>query len=211
MTKKILDEIRDSDLGAEMSDYLYLITALIGPIHDPNSPTHSGNVQVCGVGNHSLRSPWWTFRDPTGPWAIIDISANCSEHAHVWVTAHELGHAFGLLHDFRDSKYIMSYGGYRTLRNGDQGFVLPDEVSDASIGWLNASRYFNDVLIIDPDQETEISKPVYTYLEDIDELHLQFSISDADGLHQAHLYVSPKKSPTRIQNGIHAKIRRTNS
>ena len=26
------------------------------------------------------------------------------------VTAHELGHAFGLEHDFRDDAYIMSYG-----------------------------------------------------------------------------------------------------
>ena len=36
--KKILDEIRNSDLAAEMSDYLYLIAAHIGPIHNPNLP-----------------------------------------------------------------------------------------------------------------------------------------------------------------------------
>ena len=41
-----------------------------------------------------------------------DSSAWAGKPGEAWVTiAHELGHAFGLLHDFRDNTYIMSYGG----------------------------------------------------------------------------------------------------
>ena len=201
--KKILDEIRNSDLGAEMSDYLYLIAAHIGPLHNPNPPVPL----TCGLADYLLEPAQWRFwEDPTGPWAIVDISANCSEYAREWFTAHELGHAFGLGHDFRNSDHIMSYGGATIDPNGNQATVIPQKLSKSAIQWLNASRFFNDVLIIDPDQETEIefaSKPVY--LRNTDELHLQFVIKNTDDLHQAHLYVSPKNPPPGYRTGYKPK------
>ena len=47
------------------------------------------------------------------------------------VAAHELGHAFGLQHDFRGPTYLMSY---REGRN---------QLSSCAADWLNVHRYFN--------------------------------------------------------------------
>ena len=45
--------------------------------------------------------------------------------------AHELGHTFGLWHDFRDDAYIMSYGGN------------PDQLSACAAEFLSVHPYFN--------------------------------------------------------------------
>ena len=45
--------------------------------------------------------------------------------------AHELGHTFGLWHDFRDDAYIMSYGGD------------PDRLSACAAEFLSVHPYFN--------------------------------------------------------------------
>ena len=47
------------------------------------------------------------------------------------VAAHELGHAFGLEHDFRDSAYIMSYG------------PASNQLSECSAEFLSVHPYFN--------------------------------------------------------------------
>lgn len=48
------------------------------------------------------------------------------------VVAHELGHAFGLEHDFRKDAYIMSYGGENR-----------DQLSKCAAEWLDAHLVFN--------------------------------------------------------------------
>lgn len=69
------------------------------------------------------------------------------------VTAHELGHVFGLEHDFRDRRYIMSYGN-----------PLTPILSGCSAGFLTAHPYFDpavpieagDPPVIDLQSSTEI-------------------------------------------------------
>ena len=59
---------------------------------------------------------------------IIPASGHCF---NVGLVAHELGHAFGLAHDFRDDAHVMSYSA---LRN---------ELSSCATEWLDANPFFN--------------------------------------------------------------------
>ena len=57
-------------------------------------------------------------------WALLPGSrALVSGVIGYGIVAHELGHAFGLLHDFRDGSYIMSYGPTRGIALSRPGMV----------------------------------------------------------------------------------------
>ena len=76
--------------------------------------------------------------------ALVPASGSCFVGDHGFETAaHELGHAFGLDHDFRDDVYMMSYGDDR------------DRLSYCAAEWLNAHRYFNthDTSFNEPDND----------------------------------------------------------
>lgn len=91
--------------------------------------------------------------------------------------AHELGHAFGLEHNFRDDAYLMSYS-----RNGNR-------FSDCAAEWLSVSRFFNEGSFLDnrPGNITRLDKSKRTPQG----VRLQFRVADDDGLHQAQL-IAPK-------------------
>ena len=99
---------------------------------------------------------------------------------NVAVTAHELGHAFGLAHDhFRNATRTPS--SYHT-----DGMVT----SSCAVEWLDAHRYFNiGRTNPDADEPTTIRMlpplPVPPY-----SIRLRFEITDSDGLHQAQLHNS---------------------
>ena len=106
------------------------------------------------------------------------------------VVAHELGHAFGLLHDFRDGSFLMSYGP------GSQ-----DRLAVCHADFLDAHPYFN------PDTPTEdLSAPTIkltsprTYPVDAKSIPIQLQVSDSEGLHQAILYTAPYNGPTLLTN-----------
>ncbi|MDE2887986.1 MAG: hypothetical protein OXR72_07200 [Gemmatimonadota bacterium] len=96
------------------------------------------------------------------------------------VTAHELGHAFGLLHDFRDNEYIMSYGGRER-----------SSLSACAAEFLTVHPYFNDESSPDSDWErrptAELVSPA-AYPAGTMSVPVQLEISDlardSDGLHQ---------------------------
>ncbi len=91
--------------------------------------------------------------------------------------AHELGHAFGLQHDFRDASYLMSYGR------------ASERLSQASAEWLDKSRFFNPGQpFFDEPATIEIVPPARSPSEST---VLQFHLTDADGLHQAMLLIRP--------------------
>ena len=95
-----------------------------------------------------------------------------------WETvAHELGHAFGLKHDFRDANYLMSYGRDRK------------QLSEASAEWLDKNRFFNPGQpFFDEPAEIEI----VPFSGNPSELKvLRFHLKDVDGLHQAMLLIPP--------------------
>ena len=91
------------------------------------------------------------------------------------VTVHELGHAFGLDHDFREARntdYVMAYGSQSRL-------------SKCSAEWLSVSRFFNSKPI-SPNTRGEIQfLSMQAYNSDL--TSLRFKVTDPDGLHQAQL------------------------
>ena len=60
------------------------------------------------------------------------------------LAAHELGHAFGLQHDFRSGAYVMSYGPHAR----HAGVSYEDTLSECAAEWLDVHPYFN------PDRST---------------------------------------------------------
>ena len=104
---------------------------------------------------------------------------NANGYCFNWDTvAHELGHTFGLPHDWRSGRYIMSYGP------GPQ-----DKISEAAALWLDVHPYFNKHRV-DAEDRTSTSPPqikdlpVIAYPPDV--YHAYFEVTD-DRLHHAQL------------------------
>ena len=98
------------------------------------------------------------------------------------VIAHELGHAFGLNHDFRDGAYIMSYG------------AAPDRLSACAAEFLSVHPYFNRNI---PTKEgepptIELISP-HTYPAGSQIVSVQLKVNDSNGIHQLFLSVDTVK------------------
>lgn len=105
---------------------------------------------VCGIGmalHHQSPPPPYTHTPPTGLFGIAKVPLNeaCITDDRIFdnydtVIQHELGHAFGLQHDYRNDEYIMSYGSVLAGTWHDYGTKL----SKCAAEWLNHHRAFND-------------------------------------------------------------------
>ena len=91
--------------------------------------------------------------------------------------AHELGHAFGLEHDFRNDSYLMSYG------------VRKFKLSQCAAEVLNVHPAFNLAQPVLDTEETisEIFPPSFAFAPNA--IRLRFKVSDSDGLYQAQAIV----------------------
>ena len=96
-----------------------------------------------------------------------------------WTTAaHELGHAFGLEHDFRDNAFLMAYGQQHQL-------------SPCAAGFLSVHPYFAPNIPIEDSgsQPTiELISP-RVYPARSENIPVRLKVSDPDGLHQVFLFV----------------------
>ena len=151
----------------EISDYFYESKHVYLVAIDISSEVINDD-GTCGVGG----GRWWNrfegeaWHRDLGGLAVIPASGACF---NVGVTAHELGHAMGLDHDFRDDTYLMGYGSQQRL-------------SREAAAWLDASRLFNPS---QPDLRQQAAIEVLSNRA----AQLRFQLTDGDGLHQAQLLI----------------------
>ena len=103
-------------------------------------------------------------------------------NVHFVPVAHELGHAFGLEHDWRDDAYIMSYGR------------RPDRLSACAAEFLAMHPHFNlEIPLEEGSPPTiELISP-RTYPAGSKSVPIQLKVVDSQGLHQVILYAIGRK------------------
>ena len=102
------------------------------------------------------------------------------------IVAHELGHAFGLQHDFNDGEYIMSYGTERSRNDG-----LPVMLSECHAVSLSVHTYFNSDSSLERGElptVTLISPSKYPAGDT--SFPIQIRVDSLDGLRQIKLHAA---------------------
>ncbi len=133
------------------------------------------SVIVMDVSHHRVRGQG--TGDKSNGWLIIYEDWN-------WFTAaHELAHAFGLHHDFRDNTDILSYG------TTDRSTAT---LSAAAAEFLSVHPYFDSSipLEIGTRPTVELVSPT-TYPAGSESVNIRVRVRDDTGLHQAMLFVRP--------------------
>ena len=162
-TWDIWEEI-ENQFDMSRTYYLTVIDISIGSVSTP-SRSH----RVAGLGGTS---------GGAGGRALVAASSG-SFNSHV--ISHELGHAFGLLHDYYRSNHNLVFAS--TFDKDDM------TASFCAAEWLNAHRAFNP---IQPTANVHtkvemlppsLAAPPYA-------IRLRFKVSDPDGLHQVQLLTS---------------------
>ena len=94
-----------------------------------------------------------------------------------FTVAHELGHTFGLEHDFRDDRYIMSYGWYQR-----------SQLSACAAEFLSGHTYFNPAIPIEEGQPPTVELiSSNRYSPGSTSVPVRLNVSSSVGLHQVSL------------------------
>ena len=156
-----------------------------------------GNIRLGGVSSRSVRvSAIGGSRGKNGGTVLIPahrfryrIEKNILGYDKI--AAHELGHAFGLQHDFRSGGYIMSYGAGRN--RAPRGGPNQDRLSKCNADFLSVHPYFNPDIPIERGQLPTIEiTSSNTYPAGSQNVNIQLKVADLEGVHQVILFVETK-------------------
>ena len=128
-------------------------------------------------------------RSRTNHAGMVIVSASSQQCFNSRVIAHELGHAFGLEHDFRADAYVMSYGRFLDPHTGSLHAVEPHRLSDAAAEWLDVHSAFKPRRENKIDTVSQINLLSQRLISPPNTLSLRFQVTDPEGLHQARLSV----------------------
>ena len=144
------------DLRANV--YLILIDNSTAWIH------RGDRLYVAGVGTRISKS---------GGYALIATRESSN------LTAHELGHAFGLQHDFRNSSYLMAYGPTQ----------VGAQLSQCHADYLSVHPHFNLNIPLEDTGSPKIEF-ISPGVDPVDSQNVpaRLQISDLEGLHQLFLF-----------------------
>ena len=112
--------------------------------------------------------------------------------------AHELGHAFGLVHDFRNNIKLIP-----------TSHIIDDVMltSFCAAEWLEAHPYFNfSTGQTTSNQNTVIEILSSSLASSPYEIRLRFEVTDNDGLHQAQLLTGPGVIACKRLNGKNTTV-----
>ena len=124
--------------------------------------------ETCGV------APGFTAGGKHSAAVLIPASGDCFT---VSTAAHELGHAFGLHHDFRNDAYIMSYGSQHAL-------------SQCAAEWLDVHPYFNTNRATFEWTKPTIEMLPPSFVSPPNAIRLRFKVASPNGLHQTQLLIN---------------------
>ncbi len=153
----------------------------------------SGNIHVFVIDNSTNRIDVVNSGE-AAQWSKQSGAALVAGEFSWGTMAHELGHVFGLDHDFRDDAYLMSYGGYR------------NSLSACSAEFLAVHPYFNPDVGVEEAQgpAIEILSPP-GYPEGSESVPIRLKLSDADGLQQVRLIVWTRDTHSISAGGVELK------
>ncbi|MDE0299446.1 MAG: Ig-like domain-containing protein [Candidatus Poribacteria bacterium] len=130
-----------------------------------------GNERIGSVAGAGATNGDW------GGLAAIPASGRYFNHP---LAAHELGHSFGLDHDFRSTEHVMSYGPWNWKRT--------TKLSECTAKWLEIQRYFNPETQLRPWNfpTIDLISP-RRYAVGSTSVPIQLKVNDHEGIHQVLL------------------------
>ena len=168
---KVSTEVREHFDDSDLQDILLVIIDGKDLGGEATINYYDKNIGVNGRESYITRG-----EEAYGGFAVVAVA----DDYFIGITAHELGHAFGLLHDYREGSEDSLMGGSR------------ERLSKCSAEWLSVSHFFN-TNPISPNKPTDIEL-LSTQAYSQNTVSLRFKVTDPDGLHHAQLLL-PELNP----------------
>ena len=160
---KVSTEVREHFDDSDLQDILLVIIDGKDLGGEATINYYDKNIGVNGRESYITRG-----EEAYGGFAVVAVA----DDYFIGITAHELGHAFGLLHDYREGSEDSLMGGSR------------ERLSKCSAEWLSVSHFFN-TNPISPNKPTDIEL-LSTQAYSQNTVSLRFKVTDSDGLCTAY-------------------------